>query len=249
MSSEEKNGEVCEICKDAGFVGKFCAALGGGEDCVAMSNRAAEGRISQDKYYEWAMDTYGREKVAEALEKASLETSLNAQITGVAAAPGVVAPSKESEPDASKKVLSAGQKKGSEPDAVVTIGGRSEVEIINDELKRDMKRYKSAIPGICLPCVGEGWTAVLEVSKKWFTKNDAAIIEREIALLSSGAKNVEDCVSEILKLKGADTAINTVLGDMSKVIEAAMEQRVRENPGLAQKAPGSAQAPAQVQTQ
>lgn len=221
--SEEK-GDVCEVCKDDKFVYKFCSILGGDEECKKLTERAGRGEITQEEYYEQIINKYGREKVAEAMEKALIEDKVTAT-EKKAPEKAVAAPSTTKEVKVNKK----------EEEAAVGIASDEERKEMEKQIETKGTNYKSSIKGLCLPCVGDPTVAILNVVKLWFVKKDREKIEKEIEEIKKGSKNVEDGIKEVLKMDGGQESFNKVLTDLNSVIDLATELALEEKPSLRKK--------------
>lgn len=240
MSEEEE--EVCEVCKDSTFVATFCKVIGGDKECIELTERAGRGEITQEQYYARVIEKYGRDKVAVAMEKALVKDRMDASITppvtaGVKAkvvaqpeaqAPGPQVPKPEKEPVAKVGISKEEEK------LATGIADEKEKNEMEERAKAGMPKFKTSLKGMCLPCIGEPASAVLNVTKLWFTGKEKEKIEKLVEQMRDGEIMVEDALKEVLEMSGGKDCVNSVLADFNKLMENSVESALREKPELQQ---------------
>ena len=240
MSEEE--GEVCEVCKDSTFVAKFCEVIGGDKECRELTERAGRGEMTQEQYYAKVIEKYGREKVAMAMEKALVKDRIESSIKPAATAepkakvvqPEAQAPGPQVQQPSKEPVAKAGGISKEEEKLATGIADDKEKKEMEERAKAGMPKYKTTLKGMCLPCIGEPASAVLNVTKLWFTGKEKEKIEKLVVQMRDGEIMVEDALKEVLKMPGGKDCVNSVLADFNKLMENSVESALREKPELQQ---------------
>jgi len=112
--------------------------------------------------------------------------------------------------------------------------------IADDKEKNEMEeranagipKFKTSLKGMCLPCIGEPASAILNTVKLWYTGKDKEKIENVVKQMRNGEIPVEDALKDVLKMSGGQDCVNSVLADFNKVMESAVESALREKPSL-----------------
>ena len=234
--SEE--GEVCEVCKDSTFVATFCKVIGGDKECRELVEAAGRGEMTAEEYFAEVTKKYGREKVAAAMEKALVEDRMDASITPPTTAgaksvqPEVQAPG----PEVPKPVKEPRVKTGisKEEEKLATgIADDKEKKEMEERAKAGMPKFKTSLKGMCLPCIGEPATAILNTVKLWYTGTEKEKIENFVKQMRNGEIMVEDALKEVLMMSGGQDCVNSVLADFNKTMESAVDSALKQKPELA----------------
>jgi len=247
MSEEEE--EKCEVCASPSFVAKFCDAIGGDKECRDLTERAGRGEMTQEKYYAIVIEKYGRDKVAIAMEKALVKDKMEASVTpavggivakakvaaqppGAAQVPGPQAPGGPQVQE--KKELGEVEIPEEERKLATGIADDKEKHEMEERAKAGIPKFMTSLKGMCLPCIGEPATAILNTVKLWYTGTEKEKIENFVKQMRDGTIMVEDALKEVLMMSGGQDCVNSVLADFNKTMESAVDSALKEKPELQQ---------------
>jgi hypothetical protein len=191
-----------------------------------MAAEAAAGDIPQEQYFDMVINKYGNDAVRLAMETASLELETD-EVTDIVH-------------DEQEPITLTPQ----EPALEIVETDTAEQTVMNegapqtdiDDLEREVCQLTSSLKGLCIPCVAEPLRGVLKVMAMWYTGKEKDEVERNIKRLETCDGDMELVLRDVLKLKDADINLNTILGDLNKVIKLATDMALDDNPELIRKA-------------
>ena len=233
MSNKMSEGDKCEVCASPRFVQIFCSAINGGEECRKLTERAAKGEITQEEYFNEMIRLYGRDAVAKAFDKAMVKDKLETITEPKPPAetkPPEPKPASVPEP-APKKTTETGRLTETEKLAKGVASAKEQQEI-EKILKQGVAKFKTSIPGACLPCIGEPASAILSVVALWYTGEDKKKIQNLVKQMRNSEIYVEDAIKEVLKMDGGQDCYNEVLKELNRVTELAVDSALKEKPEL-----------------
>jgi hypothetical protein len=198
-----------------------------------MAAAAATGEIAQEQYFDMVINKYGNEAVRLAMETANLELETEETIAQNPVVPIVAAPvSVMEQPTIPEEqpvpVLEDPVRYDAPQDA-------SAVTADMDALAEEVCRMTSSVQGLCIPCVAKPLQGILEVMMMWYTGDEKTEVERAITRLANCDGTMEMILHDVLKLKDADINLNTILGDLNKVIKMATDMALDAKPELIRK--------------
>jgi len=176
MNNKMSEGDKCEVCASETFIWEFCSALGGGEECRKLTKKAADGEMTQEEYFNVLIQRYGRDAVAKAFDKAmvKLKTSIKPKPPAETKPPE---PKPPSEPEPAPKKTTETERLTETEKLAKGVASVKEQQEIEKILKQGVAKFKTSIPGACLPCIGEPASAILSVVALWYTGEDKKKIQ------------------------------------------------------------------------
>lgn len=210
-----------------GYFNNFCAFFGS-EKCHDVAERAERGTITKEKAFEWFLNTFGEDKVAEAHQYASNLLQHPAPHTPTPTPPpAVFTPTTPPlvHNDMGAKVKQLQQDKATQKPSEVTL----------PFVTPSVPNPPSSISNLCRLCVAPPTMGIFETVAQWYTHDTKALdkiheledkIEREEI-------NIEDAWTELLTdVDGSIDGVNKILGDLNRVIEVALNQAAQKKPAL-----------------
>ena len=216
-----------------GYFTDFCAFFGS-EKCHDVAERAERGTITKEKAFEWFLNTFGEDKVAEAHQYASnlLQHPAPAQTPPPLPSSPPPPPATYTPPtpplvhsDMAVKVKQMQQDKATQKPADITA----------PFVQPTVPNPPSEISNLCRLCVAPPTMGIFETVAQWYTHDTKALdkihdledkIEREEI-------NIEDAWTELLTdVDGSIDGVNKILGDLNRVIEVALNQAAQKKPAL-----------------
>lgn len=244
-----------------GFFKRFCNHFGNSEECKLKTEATEQGVTTQEELYEWLLNTYGEEEVAEAYAEATAEASAAPAPVPTPRGYGRGIPASSTRPTPHSPTVTpkgAGETQKVEVEAqimkkVQELQKQKEAEKRAEENRvreaeglsqpkplppqpsgaNRMPAAPSNIEGICKMCVTPITIAIMEVLKLWFTGPDQDYIEEMVDKIGNEQIVVEEGLAKVLmKMPDSLDGIERSLEDFNTMMSEALRLAAAGSPEL-----------------
>lgn len=256
MKGKEREGGY-ENKMTEGFFKKFCNHFGNSEECKLKTEETEQGVIAQEELYEWLLNTYGEEEVAQAYAEATAAPTPTLTPRGYgrgaqtpaqtptptshspAATPRDAGEAQRVEAQIMKKVQEMQKQKEAEKraegDRAREAEGLSQPKPLPPQPngRNRMPAAPSNIEGICKMCVTPITIAIMEVLKLWFTGPNRDYIEEMVDKIGNEQIVVEEGLAKVLmKMPDSLDGIERSLEDFNTMMSEALRIAAAGSPEL-----------------